>query len=147
MIGPLGRLGAAATLRRHCPQMTQRPGTTVKENAKLWIWLKESQNVHSPPGTQPNCLPLVLTLFASDISSENKTTENGKTGKKKLREETSARFSFVRGTEKYRRPPNILFPTLAAAAAAAAADGTEVERTGEQRSGAWCDCGRGRARA
>ena len=24
MIGPLGRLGAAATLRQHCPQMTQR---------------------------------------------------------------------------------------------------------------------------
>ena len=27
MIGPLGRLGAAATLGQHCPQMTQRPGT------------------------------------------------------------------------------------------------------------------------
>ena len=26
MIGLLGRLGAAATLGRHCPQMTQRPG-------------------------------------------------------------------------------------------------------------------------
>ena len=26
MIGPFGRLGAAATLRQHCPQMTQRPG-------------------------------------------------------------------------------------------------------------------------
>ena len=26
MIGPLGRLGAAATLGQHCPQMTQRPG-------------------------------------------------------------------------------------------------------------------------
>ena len=26
MIGPLGRLGAAAILRQHCPQMTQRPG-------------------------------------------------------------------------------------------------------------------------
>ena len=24
MIGPLGRLGAAATLGQHCPQMTQR---------------------------------------------------------------------------------------------------------------------------
>ena len=26
MIGPVGRLGAAATLRQHCPQMTQRQG-------------------------------------------------------------------------------------------------------------------------
>ena len=26
MIGPLGRLGAAATLGQHCPQLTQRPG-------------------------------------------------------------------------------------------------------------------------
>ena len=26
MIGPLGRLVAAATLRQRCPQMTQRPG-------------------------------------------------------------------------------------------------------------------------
>ena len=26
MFGPLGRLGAAATLGQHCPQMTQRPG-------------------------------------------------------------------------------------------------------------------------
>ena len=26
MSGPLGRLGAAATLGQHCPQMTQRPG-------------------------------------------------------------------------------------------------------------------------
>ena len=26
MIGPLGRLGAAAALGQHCPQMTQRPG-------------------------------------------------------------------------------------------------------------------------
>ena len=29
MIGPLGRLGAAATLGQHCPQMTQRRCTTV----------------------------------------------------------------------------------------------------------------------
>ena len=29
MIGPLGRLGAAATLRQHCPQITQRPGILV----------------------------------------------------------------------------------------------------------------------
>ena len=28
MIGPLGRLGAAATLGQHCPQMTRRPGKT-----------------------------------------------------------------------------------------------------------------------
>ena len=28
MIGPLGRLGAAATLGQHCPQMTQRRCTT-----------------------------------------------------------------------------------------------------------------------
>ena len=28
MSGPLGRLGAAATLGQHCPQMTQRPGMT-----------------------------------------------------------------------------------------------------------------------
>ena len=27
MIGPLGRLGAAATLGQHCPQVTQRPGS------------------------------------------------------------------------------------------------------------------------
>ena len=26
MIGPLGRLVAAASLGQHCPQMTQRPG-------------------------------------------------------------------------------------------------------------------------
>ena len=26
MIGPLGRLGAAATLGQHCPQITERPG-------------------------------------------------------------------------------------------------------------------------
>ena len=31
MIGPLGRLGAAATLGQHCPQMTQRPGIHVYE--------------------------------------------------------------------------------------------------------------------
>ena len=29
MIGPLGRLGAAATLGQHCPQMTRRPGTSL----------------------------------------------------------------------------------------------------------------------
>ena len=27
MIGPSGRQGPAATLRQHCTQMTQRPGT------------------------------------------------------------------------------------------------------------------------
>ena len=31
MIEPLGRLGAAATLRQHCPQMTQRPGTYLAD--------------------------------------------------------------------------------------------------------------------
>ena len=30
MIGLFGRLGAAATLRQHCPQMTQRPGNQQK---------------------------------------------------------------------------------------------------------------------
>ena len=30
MIGPLGRLGAAATLGQHCPQMTQRRCTQIK---------------------------------------------------------------------------------------------------------------------
>ena len=36
MIGPLGRLGAAATLGQHCPQMTQRRCTKVnKENEVL----------------------------------------------------------------------------------------------------------------
>ena len=29
MIGPLGRLGAADTLRQHCPQMTPRPGIVL----------------------------------------------------------------------------------------------------------------------
>ena len=29
MIGPLGRLGEAATLGQHCPQMTQRPGNAL----------------------------------------------------------------------------------------------------------------------
>ena len=31
MIGPLGRLGAAATLRQHCPQMTQRRCKWISE--------------------------------------------------------------------------------------------------------------------
>ena len=35
MIGPLGRLGAAVTLRQHCPQMTQRPGTSVFGSQEL----------------------------------------------------------------------------------------------------------------
>ena len=37
MIGPLGRLGAAATLGQHCPQMTQRRCTTKgKEDERVW---------------------------------------------------------------------------------------------------------------
>ena len=32
MIGPLGRLGAAATLGQYCPQMTQRPGNSKRKN-------------------------------------------------------------------------------------------------------------------
>ena len=32
VIGPLGRMGAAATLGQHCPQMTQRPGTLIHVN-------------------------------------------------------------------------------------------------------------------
>ena len=30
--GPLGRLGAAATLGQHCPQMTERPGSAIDED-------------------------------------------------------------------------------------------------------------------
>ena len=35
MIGPLGRLGAAANLRQHCPQITQRPGTSFLQKWTL----------------------------------------------------------------------------------------------------------------
>ena len=57
MIGPLGRPGAAANLRQHCPQMTQWPG-------RWQCWTKESHiqyrvpsrgigswlsSVHTPP--------------------------------------------------------------------------------------------------
>ena len=86
--------------------------------------------------------PPVLTLFASDISSENKTADGQRTGKKKLREgereETSARFSSVlpsvrerRGDRKVsvRRPLAHPFSHSERARAAAAAEGvTEVER-------------------
>ena len=35
MIGPLGRLGADATLGQHCPQMTQRRCTLVKDLSQI----------------------------------------------------------------------------------------------------------------
>ena len=40
MIGPLGRLGAAATLGQHCPQMTQRRciGILSQIRTKLRDW-------------------------------------------------------------------------------------------------------------
>ena len=42
MIGPLGRLGAAATLEQHCPQMTQRRciGAAGKIFARILMLLK-----------------------------------------------------------------------------------------------------------
>ena len=67
------------------------------------------------PRIRNRLVPLVLTLFASDVSSENKTASGRTTDRKEEiegeREETSARFSSVlpsvrgsgkeRGTEKY----------------------------------------------
>ena len=38
MIGPLGRMGAAATLGQHCPQMTQRRGFSSEIGTKLRDW-------------------------------------------------------------------------------------------------------------
>ena len=39
MIEPLGRLGAAATLRQHCPQMTQRLGICLHlQDKKVIFW-------------------------------------------------------------------------------------------------------------
>ena len=46
MIGPLGRLGAAATLGQHCPQMTQR--RCKGQNERLVEKLKKIRDKTSP---------------------------------------------------------------------------------------------------
>ena len=50
MIGPLGRLGAAATLRQHCPQMTQRPGIALAAQSG-------ARNLMAPHATPCQCYP------------------------------------------------------------------------------------------
>ena len=69
MIGPLSRLGAAATLGQHCPHMTQRPGNRNRRriddaqnwsNYRTWCFLNNSQK----NAIIANCSPIAKIVIA-----------------------------------------------------------------------------------
>ena len=72
MIGPLGRLGAAAALRQHCPQMTQRHGTCFDCRQVLTInvkpgWKSGTKITFQREGDQaPNKIPADIVFIIRD---------------------------------------------------------------------------------
>ena len=59
MIGPLGRKGPAATLRQHCPQMTQRPGMNVRYGGVEAAFTITSVNDHDAAKTHASKVRLL----------------------------------------------------------------------------------------